>query len=160
MLHVGRKTHVGHTVEGIERVEGDSVGYLRLLRITPRNSLIGDVATEEAVVTQYRAGYGSTQGGVHLTHQHRRLAERLRHPTGKVAVLLRVLIIYPQVPRPGNAEITAAEKRTIRLRRQCRLYLLHRRCAMGLEAVLHVVGIHNALQPREELVVFRDVLRH
>ena len=160
MLHVGRKTHVGHTLEGIERVEGDSVGYLRLLRISSRNSLIGDVAAEEAVVTQYRAGYGGTQGGVHLTHQHWRFAERLRHPTGKVAVLLRVLIIYPQVPRPRNAEITAAKKRAVRLRRQCRFYLLHRRRAMGLEAVLHVVGIHNALQSRKELVVFWDVLCH
>ena len=54
-LHLPGEVHVLHGVDGVERVEGHGIANLTLLRVLLGEELIGDVATEVAVVLQDRA---------------------------------------------------------------------------------------------------------
>ena len=151
---------ISHAVEGKERVELHSILYLSLLRVLLWDDLIGDITAEVTVIAEHALGHRGTEGRIDLTHQHGGLAERLRHPLGELGVLLRILVIDPEMPRPGYGVITAAEEGAVGDGGEGGLQLLLRGLEVGAETVFALVDVGNLLQTREELLVLRDVLRH
>ena len=162
-LHGCGEVDVADGVEGVEGVELDGVAYLAFLGILLRYGFVGDVAAEETVVLQDGACYGGAECGIDLAHQHRGLAKRLHHPFGKARLLAGVLIVDPEVPGPGNGVVAASEEGAVGLCGEgCLQFFLRRgqMFAIGLILQLRFTGVGNLCEAREELVVFRDALRH
>ena len=115
LLQGCREVGIGHTVEGEQGIQADGIADLAFLGILLGDGLVGDLTTEIAVVAQHGTGHGGTEGWVHLTHEHRGLAEGFGHPLGKLRVLAGIFVIDPEVPGPGHGIVTAAEERTVGL---------------------------------------------
>ena len=74
-LHLWWEIHVTQGVNPKQRIECHRVAYLHLLRVALTLLLIRHLSVHVAVLTEYRLRHRGTQGRVHLTHQHWRLAE-------------------------------------------------------------------------------------
>ena len=139
------------------------IANLTLLGILLWHQLVSYIATKIAVIAQYRSCHTTAKLGVNLTHQNGWLTKRLGHPACKARILTRVLIIYPQVPRPGHGVIATAKQRSVGLGSQGGLELNLGILQVGVVS-LNIVFLRIVVgylgKSRKELLAFRDILCH
>ena len=70
------------------------------------------------------------------------------------------MVIDPEVPGPGYADVAGTEERAVGHGGEGGFHLFFRTLKVGGEAVLSFVEIGDFLQSYEELFVLGDVLRH